>query len=157
MNINNLKKEIEQDLEKKISRETNEKVAVSNSYIIKNEKVNEILEKLVALEEKKYFLKQECTLHNVAKKLKTNTSYLSKIVNNELGKNFNTYINELRINYIIIELKNNSKLRSYSVNAIAIEIGYKRPDAFTRSFKEVTGLTPATYIKKVNKLLENKI
>ena len=57
----------------------------------------------------------------------------------------------------IIELKNNAKLRSYSVNAIAIEIGYKRPDAFTRSFKEVTALTPATYIKKVNKLLENKI
>ena len=125
-----------------------------NAFIIKDEKVNEILEKLIKLEEKQYFLKQECTLHSVAKKLKTNTAYLSKIVNNELGKSFSTYINELRINYIIIELKNNAKLRSYSVNAIAIEIGYKRPEAFTKYFKEATGISPTIYIKKINKMLE---
>jgi AraC-like DNA-binding protein len=128
----------------------------NNSFIIKHETINEILEKLIKLEEKKYFLKQECTLHNVAKKLKTNTAYLSKIVNNELGKNFSTYINELRINYVIIELKNNSKLRSYSVNAIAEEVGYKGPESFTKYFKVATGISPTIYIKKINKLQENK-
>ncbi|MCL9807391.1 helix-turn-helix domain-containing protein [Flavobacterium amniphilum] len=127
----------------------------SSGFIIKDETVNEILEGLVKLEEKKYFLKQECTLHTVAKKLKTNTAYLSKIVNNELGKSFSTYINELRINYVIVELKNNARLRSYSVNAIAVEIGYKRPDAFTRYFKEATGITPTIYIKKINQHMEN--
>ena len=127
----------------------------ATGFIIKDEKVNQILDGLVRLEEKKYFLKQECTLHTVAKKLKTNTAYLSKIVNNELGKSFSTYINELRINYIIVELKNNARLRSYSVNAIAVEIGYKRPDAFTRYFKEATGITPTIYIKKINQHLES--
>ncbi|SHI34915.1 AraC family transcriptional regulator [Flavobacterium terrae] len=134
----------------------NDAAEITQGFIIKDEKINEILEKLEKLEEKKYFLKQECTLHNVAKKLKTNTAYLSKVVNNELGKNFSTYINELRINYIIIELKKNAKLRSYSVNAIATEIGYKRPDAFTKYFKEATGITPAIYIKKINELSESK-
>ena len=127
----------------------------TTGFIIKDEKVNEILDGLVRLEEKRYFLKQECTLHTVAKKLKTNTAYLSKIVNHELGKSFSTYINELRINYVIVELKNNARLRSYSVNAIAVEIGYKRPDAFTRYFKEATGISPTVYIKKINQLLEN--
>jgi AraC-like DNA-binding protein len=127
----------------------------NNSFVIKDETVNEILEKLIKLEQKKYFLNQECTLHNVAKELKTNTAYLSKIVNNELGKSFSTYINELRINYIIIELKENAKLRSYSLNAIAIEIGYKRPDAFAKYFKEATGISPAVYIKKINKMIES--
>lgn len=127
----------------------------ASGFIIKDEKVNQILDGLVRLEEKKYFLKQECTLHTVAKKLKTNTAYLSKIVNNELGKSFSTYINELRINYIIVELKNNARLRSYSVNAIAVEIGYKRPDAFTRYFKEATGITPTVYIKKINQHIES--
>ena len=127
----------------------------ATGFIIKDEKVNQILDGLVRLEEKKYFLKQECTLHTVAKKLKTNTAYLSKIVNNELGKSFSTYINELRINYIIVELKNNARLRSYSVNAIAVEIGYKRPDAFTRYFKEATGITPTIYIKKINQHIES--
>jgi len=124
----------------------------TSSYIIKDEKVFEILKKLKKLEEKEYYLKQECTLHNVAKKLKTNTAYLSKIVNNELDKNFSTYINELRINYAIIELKNNSRLRSYSTKAIAEEMGYKSSDSFTRYFKIATGISPSVYIKKINDL-----
>lgn len=149
--------EIEEDIDNIELLNSQEEIKEENisGFIIKDEKINEILDGLIKLEEKKYFLKQECTLHTVAKKLKTNTAYLSKIINNELGKSFSTYINELRINYIIVELKNNSKLRSYSVNAIAIEIGYKRPDAFTKYFKEATGLTPAIYIKKINQMNKN--
>jgi AraC-like DNA-binding protein/tetratricopeptide (TPR) repeat protein len=128
---------------------------VGNSFVIKDEKVTEILEKLIKLEEKKYYLKQEYTLHNVAKRLKTNTAYLSKIVNSELGKTFSTYTNELRINYIIIELKNNAKLRSYSINAISEEIGYKSSESFVKYFKLATGISPTIYIKKINKLHEN--
>jgi AraC-like DNA-binding protein len=119
------------------------------TYIIDDKKVEEILVKLLALEDKLYYLRQDCTLHNMAKRLKTNTSYLSKIINTHVGKSFSTYINELRINYAILELKNNRKLRSYSVKAIAQEMGYKNADAFTRYFKVATGITPAVYIKKV--------
>ena len=121
-------------------------------YTIKDEKVTEILEKLKKLEEKEYYLRQDCTLHNMAKKLKTNTAYLSKIINTELNKSFNTYINELRVNYAIISIKNNSKLRSYSVRGIAEELGYKNADAFSRFFKATTGLSPSVYIKKINQL-----
>lgn len=125
-------------------------------FVIKDTTRIEILEKLIKLEEKKLFLKQDFTLHNVAKRLKTNTAYLSKIVNNELGKNFSTYVTELRINYIILELKNNAKLRSYSINAIAEEIGYKSPESFTKYFKIATGISPSVYIKKINQMLEDE-
>ena len=124
----------------------------NSSFNIKDETVAEILEKLIKLEEKKQFLRQDFTLHNVAKKLKTNTAYLSKIINSELGKSFSTYANELRINYIILELKNNAKLRSYSINAIAEEIGYKSPESFTKYFKAATGISPSVYIKKINEI-----
>ncbi|UUC46214.1 helix-turn-helix domain-containing protein [Flavobacterium cerinum] len=127
-------------------------VPADGTFIIKDERVNDILEKLEKLQEKKYFLRQDCTLHSVAKKLKTNTAYLSKIVNNELGKSFSTYINELRINYVILELKNNSKLRAYSVSSIADEIGYKSSDSFTKYFKAATGITPSIYIKKIEEM-----
>ena len=119
------------------------------TYIINDKKIEEILVKLLALEDKQYYLRQDCTLHNMAKKLKTNTSYLSKIINTHLDKSFSTYINELRINYAILELKNNKRLRSYSVKGIAQEMGYKNADAFTRYFKVATGITPAVYIKKI--------
>ena len=124
----------------------------NSSFNIKDETVADILEKLIKLEEKRQFLRQDFTLHNVAKKLKTNTAYLSKIINSELGKSFSTYANELRINYIILELKNNAKLRSYSINAIAEEIGYKSPESFTKYFKAATGISPSVYIKKINEI-----
>lgn len=121
------------------------------TFTITDERINDILEKLKKLEQQKYFLRQDCTLHKVAKKLKTNTAYLSRIVNNELGKSFSNYINELRINYVISELKSNSRLRAYSINAIADEIGYKSPDSFSKYFKEATGISPAVYIRKIEK------
>ncbi|MBN9283325.1 MULTISPECIES: helix-turn-helix domain-containing protein [Flavobacterium] len=142
----------EEALQEEEDSESHDIVPSDATFIIKDERVNDILEKLEKLQEKKYFLRQDCTLHNVAKKLKTNTAYLSKIVNNELGKSFSTYINELRINYVILELKNNSKLRAYSVNSIADEIGYKSSDSFTKYFKAATGITPSVYIKKIEEM-----
>ena len=130
--------------------------AQDNSFIIKDKTISDVLENLKRLEEKKHYLKQDFTLHYVAKRLKTNTAYLSKIINTELGKTFSTYLNELRINYIILELKNNPKMRAYSISAIAEELGYKRPEAFTKYFKAATGLTPAVFIKKINDLHKKK-
>jgi len=124
----------------------------SSNYIIDNDKVNEILLKLKTLEKQKYFLRQDCTLHNMAKRLKTNTSYLSKIVNKHLNKTFSNYINELRVNYAIIELKQNKQLRAYSTKAIAQELGYKKANSFSKYFKQATGITPAVYIKNIEKL-----
>ena len=123
-----------------------------SGYVINDKKVEEILVKLKNLEDKMYFLRQDCTLHNMAKKLKTNTSYLSKIINTHLDKTFSAYINELRINYAIIELKNNTRLRSYSVRAIAQELGYKNADAFSKYFREATGISPFVYIKKIQEI-----
>ncbi len=123
-----------------------------SGYVINDKKVEEILDKLQVLEDELYFLRQDCTQHNMAKKLKTNTSYLSKIINTHLDKTFSAYINELRINYAIIELKNNTRLRSYSVRAIAQELGYKNADAFSKYFKETTGISPFVYIKKIEEI-----
>ncbi len=126
-----------------------EKEQEDTTFSIDDEKVDEILKKIQTLEDKMYFLRQDCTLHNMAKKLKTNTSYLSKIINTHLDKSFSTYINELRINYAILELKSNKKLQAYSVKGIAEEMGYKNADSFSRYFKSATGITPSVYLDKI--------
>lgn len=153
--------EVEEGVEEELEEELEEGVLESevfcdsNSEVgfnIDDEKINEILQKIERLEDKKYYLRQDCTLHNMAKRLKTNTSYLSKIINSHLDKSFSTYINELRVNYAIIELKNNKRLRSYSVKGIAQELGYKNADAFSKYFKAATGITPSVYIKKIEEL-----
>lgn len=113
---------------------------------------SQILDGLKSLEEKQYFLNSECNSYNVAKKIKTNTTYLSKVVNQEFEKNFNTYINDLRINHAIVQLKNDRKFRSYSIQSIAEDLGYKSADSFTKYFKLHTGLNPSFYIKQLNSL-----
>ncbi|WP_044401275.1 helix-turn-helix domain-containing protein [Lacinutrix sp. Hel_I_90] len=142
-------------VEKNVVKDINYKLHEEDTDTINTidvKKVEEILIKIQKLEEKQYFLRQDCTLHNMAKKLKTNTSYLSKIINTHLDKSFSIYINELRINYAIIELKNNKRLRSYSIKGIAEEMGYKSADAFSRYFRAATGITPYVYIKKIQEI-----
>ncbi|WP_324024558.1 helix-turn-helix domain-containing protein [Maribacter sp. BPC-D8] len=123
----------------------------TNTTEIKDEKVEALIHQIKELQEQGFFLKQKTTLHNTAKKLKTNTSYLSTIINNNLGTTFSAFVNDIRIDYIINELKINKQLRSYSVKAIAEEIGYKSADSFSKYFKQSTGLSPSTFIKNINK------
>ncbi|MEP2277788.1 helix-turn-helix domain-containing protein [Maribacter sp.] len=123
----------------------------TNTTEIKDEKVEALIHQIKELQEQGFFLKQKTTLYNTAKKLKTNTSYLSTVINTHLGTTFSAFVNEIRIDYIINELKTNKQLRSYSVKAIAEEIGYKSADSFSKYFKQNTGLSPSSYIKKLNK------
>lgn len=125
----------------------------TNSSDVSEEVKMEILQGLKKLEEKEYFLKQECNSYNVAKKIGTNTSYLSKVINSHYGKNFNTYINDLRINYAILRLKNDVIFRSYSIQSIAEELGYKSADSFSKYFKKDTGLNPSFYIKEIKNIV----
>ncbi len=123
----------------------------TQALVIKDEKVAELIRQIARLNEEGFFLKPKTTLYNTAKKLKTNTSYLSNVINNHLNTTFNAFVNEIRINYIVTELKTNNQMRQYSVKAIAEEIGYKSVDSFTKYFKQNTGLSPSLFIKKVNK------
>lgn len=144
----------------KMNRDTNatiidtkdEVVEHDNTSDIGNEIKTQILEGLKKLEEQEYFLRKECNSYNVSKKIKTNTSYLSKVVNSHYKKNFNSYINDLRINYAVLKLKNDNKFRKFSIQSIAEEIGYKSADSFTKYFKKQTGLNPSFFIKKLNNL-----
>lgn len=113
------------------------------------EKEEEIYEKLKQLEKKHYYLNSDFTQQSVAKKIKTNTSYLSYVVNKRFGKTFSEYSNELKINYVINELITNSKYRKYSTQALAESVGFKNAISFTKSFSKRTGVTPTQFTKKL--------
>tara|TARA_R110002012_G_scaffold300131_1_gene499700 strand:+ start:67191 stop:68903 length:1713 start_codon:yes stop_codon:yes gene_type:complete len=124
-----------------------EKVALN----IHDEEIKRIIKRLHKLEEKEYYLRIDCTAINLAKKLKTNTTYLSKIINVHYQKNFTTYINDLRIDYVLERLQNDSQLRKYSIQGIANEIGFKSKESFNAAFKKRTGVLPSALIKELKK------
>lgn len=127
-----------------------QKNKLSNAISIDEAKELEILTKLKALEEKKFYLKTEFNQKEVAKKLKTNTTYLSFVVNKNFKKSFSEYSNELKINYVINEMITNPTYRKYSTQAIAESVGFKNAISFTKSFNKRTGVTPTQFIKEIN-------
>ncbi len=141
-------KVIFEQLLEKIERESQQKKKAD--VTIQDKKVQEILSRLDKLEASLYFLNSNCTLQNVAKKIKSNTSYLSKIIGSHKQKKFTEYINELRIQYVLKRLKEDSKFRKYSIKNIAEEIGYKSTNSFTKHFKAHTKLYPSFYIQNLN-------
>ncbi|WP_299433257.1 response regulator transcription factor [uncultured Aquimarina sp.] len=122
----------------------------TKSIIIDDKKVNAVLNGLHKLESQEFFLNTDCDLRSMSKKVKTNTTYLSKIIKTHKAASFNDYINDLRIEYALKRLKNDKKFRSFSVKSIALEIGYKTDNSFTKHFKSKTGLNPSYYIKKIS-------
>jgi YesN/AraC family two-component response regulator len=112
-------------------------------------KENKIVEKLLALENKLEYLNADFTLPYVAKKIKTNTTYLSYVVNKRFGKSFGEYSNELKINYVINEMITNHMYRKYSTQAIAESVGFKNAVSFAKSFRKRTGVSPAQFANSI--------
>nr|WP_262922090.1 helix-turn-helix domain-containing protein [Aquimarina acroporae] len=136
--------------EKEISDNKDAKVA-ETSIGISNEIITDILNGLEIFEKKKGFLSANITTNDLAKQLNTNSKYLSKIINTYKKKSFSVYINELRIQYVIEKLKDDSKFRLYTVKAISREIGFNTTEAFSKSFYKTTGIYPSYFIKQLEK------
>ncbi|WP_282085534.1 AraC family transcriptional regulator [Aquimarina algiphila] len=110
-----------------------------------------VLSGLQKFEDKEGYLSSNITTGDLAKQLKTNSKYLSKIINTYKQKSFSVYINELRIEYVIDKLKNDSKFRLYTIKAISREIGFNTTEAFSKSFYKKTGIYPSYFIKQLEK------
>lgn len=116
-----------------------------------NEIIVSILEKLDKFENEKGFLDRSITLNNLARSMETNSNYLSKIINHSKNKNFSSYLTDLRINYMVIEIRKNSILWNYTIKAIAEEAGFGNAETFTKAFYKKTSIYPSYYIKKLKK------
>ncbi len=138
-----------QKLEESKEKSNSTTISAESPTPVTDENALQILNDLKTFEEKKLYLRQDCTLGYVAKKLKTNTTYLSSVINTYKEKSFKVYLTELRINEALIQLKNDAKLRSYTIKAIAEEFGFKRSETFSRAFKSQTGIYPSSYIKSL--------
>ncbi len=129
-----------------------EKKIYSNTiqnFTINDEKEQEILISLEKIIKKEYYLKSDFSLQSAAKKIKTNTTYLSHVVNKNYSKSFSEYSNELKVNYVIRQLMENMTYRKYSTQAMAESVGYKSAISFTKSFKKRTGVTPVQFLRSI--------
>lgn len=102
-------------------------------------KHNDIIARTVDYIRQNYMTK--ITLESAAAHVYLSPSYLSKIFKDEIGENFNSYLNQVRIeNAKRLLLNDNVDL----IN-IATLVGYEDQSYFSKVFKRITGDTPKKY------------
>lgn len=124
---------------------------ILNVNKVSKEKEDEILQKLEEWEETDEYLSKNMSLSMLSAQIGVNTKYLSEVINTTKGKNFNGYINELRINHIAHLLKTEPTYLNYKVSYLAEYSGFSSHSAFTTIFKSVTGMSPNVYIQEISK------
>lgn len=122
------------------------------STVMTSETEQKLLRQLREFEESVLFTDRNMSLPFLAAHLGTNIKYLSHIINRYKEKDFNNYINELRVNYIIRQLRENPEFRKYKIAALAEESGFSSANKFTTVFKKVTDVPPSVFIRHIREL-----
>jgi AraC-like DNA-binding protein len=95
----------------------------------------------------KLYQNPELTLTDVAKKLDTNVTLVSKTINQGFGLNFNDFINNYRIEAVKQSFENGEHKKS-TLLGIAFDCGFNSKATFNRAFKKSTGLSPKEFLSK---------
>ena len=84
---------------------------------------------------------EDLTLDTVSEKLHVSKYYISHMINQRLNRNFNEYINNLRVTEACRLLKKeNNKIAD-----ISEDVGFGTIRSFNRAFKNIMGVSPAEY------------
>jgi len=106
---------------------------------------NETIERLrTIMVDEKLYLEQELSLGETAYKLGIHAHQLSKLINNQLQKNFFEFVNEYRVDEFK-RLVINPENKHISLLGLAMDAGFNSKATFNRFFKNSTGLTPSEF------------
>lgn len=114
---------------------------------IQNNELEEIEKNLKTFFSKeKPWLDPHLNIWDVAKKIGTNRSYISKVINDNIGCNFNQFVNEYRIKEAKELLNKSPEIPIAEISDLA---GFGSPNSFIRIFKNSENCTPSKF-KKYN-------
>lgn len=96
------------------------------------------------LNQHQIFTKTDLTIADLAQQLDVHPKLISKAINSQLNQNFNSYINNFRIEKAK-QLLTSDLAQQWSIEGISREVGFRSKSTFYQAFKKSTGLTPSRY------------
>ena len=128
-------------------REKKDKKAAYRS-LIRAELADELYDKIlnIIVVQKKY-RDPNYSAKDLAKELKTNTRYLSAVVNSRFGMNYSCLLNEYRIKDAL-HLLVDKRYADKNVEEISAMVGFANRQSFYAAFYKNVGETPNGYRKK---------
>lgn len=88
----------------------------------------------------------DISLNSLAENFGLNPTYLSRFFKKQTGFNFSVYLNNLRISKAV----NILCCTDYNITEAALSVGFHSCNHFCKIFKEIMGISPLAYKKKVN-------
>lgn len=96
------------------------------------------------IEEQQIFLQSDLRLVDVVRLMRTNRTYISRLINEEYGCTFSDYINRRRIIYAQQLMMSNAEMAQ---KIVAQKSGFSHVSSFSRIFKHYTNQTPGGWLK----------
>lgn len=97
------------------------------------------------IEQEQLYNEPELTLSVLAKKMNTNTSVLSRVINQGFKTSFNDFVNDYRVTAVKEKLKAGEQ-QTQTLLGIAFDCGFNSKATFNRAFKKATGLSPKEWM-----------
>ncbi len=111
------------------------------------EEAETLLEELeISMEEGQLHQDASLSLRTLAEELDTHPNKLSWLLNEKIGKNFNEYINEFRLETFKSKALNPNN-QHLTILGLAYESGFSSKSVFNDFFKKQTGQTPKAWVK----------
>lgn len=122
---------------------------ITRNAVLTEEQQNAVVGKLnILMEEKKVFTDNKLTLDRVASLAKIPKHHISEALNQYLGKTFYEYINDYRVNEVIVLMDKCIKQNIVpNILSLAYDAGFNSKSTFNQHFKRIQGGTPSEYLK----------
>lgn len=108
----------------------------------------EIMERLTSLmETEKVYRRNDISIESLSDMLQINRTYLSQVINGQLGMSFNSFVNAYRIQEAISVLSDPGN--DIPLKALATSVGFNSLSLFYKLFREKVGMPPAKFREKI--------
>ena len=134
------------EFQKKPAENCKEKYKKSS---LTNDLQDELLQKILTLmEDCSTYCDTDFSVDRLAELVQSNQKYVSQVINNVLKKNFRTFLNGYRIREAQLIFMD-PDMKKYTIESVAVRVGFKSRNAFRVAFKEITGVSPNFYLNSI--------
>ena len=113
------------------------------------EKLNKLYDSIATyMRNRKPYCDPDFTISQLSEAIDSNVTYISKAIKLNKDVNFNVFINSYRID-LVKEMLDNDYQNKYTMRYIYTTSGFRHQSTFNKVFKQISGVTPSEYIKKL--------
>ena len=117
--------------------------------ILSNNLQSELLDKILSvMEDTSIICDAKFSLEKLVDHTQSNSKYVSQVINDTFKKNFRSFLSSYRIREAQ-RLFSEPGAEKYTVESVALQVGFKSRFSFNEAFKDITGVSPGFYVKSI--------